>query len=271
MNDKKIISTGIATLDKTIVGFYPADLIVVGGRPGMGKSTFMLNVAHHIACSKKHKVAIFSLEMSKEEIQKYLLACEAQISIFTICRGDLTAHEQARLKCASDVLRDAPIVIEDTPAITVSEIKEKLQQMEDVDIVFIDYLQLLISNNSRSFSPMDYAKASRELKTMAKEMNIPIVVLSQLPRANTGRVDNRPILNDLRNYGTVLQDSDLVLFLYRDEYYRKTDNAALQKKDPITEIIVAKNRNGEIGTVNVYFNSEFESYSHLSDENGSCE
>lgn len=268
MNDKKIISTGIATLDKTIMGFYPANLIVVGGRPGMGKSTFMLNVAHHIACSKKHKVAIFSLEMSKEEIQKHLLACEAQISIFTIRSGDLTAHEQARLKDASDVLRDAPIVIEDTPAITVSEIKEKLQQMEDVDIVFIDYLQLM-GNSSRS--PLEYAEISRELKMMAKEMNIPIVVLSQLPRANTGRVDNRPILNDLRNYETVLQDSDLVLFLYRDEYYRKTDNAALQEKDPITEIIVAKNRNGEIGTVNVYFNSEFESYSHLSDENGSCE
>ncbi len=256
----KPIPTGIGDLDRMITGLNRSDLILLAARPGMGKTSFALNIARNAACKSKKTVAFFSLEMSKEQLASRLLSTEALISGTKLRTGKLTDEEWERLVPASDVLSKAELYLDDTPGITITEMKSRLRRLRNIDLVVIDYLQLMGSGKRIDNRVQEISEITRNLKILAKEMNVPVITLSQLSRASEQRTDHRPQLSDLRDSGSIEQDADIVLFLYREGYYseKSAEAAAAPAADMNSgECIVAKNRHGEANAVKLHWQGEF--------------
>lgn len=259
----KPIPTGIGALDKTITGLNRSDLILLAARPGMGKTSFALNIARNAACKSNKTVAFFSLEMSKEQLVSRLLSTEALISGTTLRVGNLTDDEWARLIPASDILSKTNIYLDDSPGITITEMKSRLRRLKNLDLVVIDYLQLMTSGRKISNRVQEISEITRNLKILAKELDVPVITLSQLSRASEQRPDHRPQLSDLRDSGSIEQDADIVMFLYREGYYASQgdssqDNNAVSSADMNSgECIVAKNRHGETTSVKLHWQGEF--------------
>ena len=252
------LSTGISTLDKYITGLNRSDLILLAARPGMGKTAFALNIASHVAVKLHKKVAFFSLEMSKEQLSSRLLSSLATIESQKIKTGKMNDDEWSRLIPAGDILSHSEMYLDDTPSITVPAMKAKLRRLKNVQLVVIDYLQLLQSGRRIENRVQEVSDITRNLKILAKELNVPVITLSQLSRDSEKRADHRPQLSDMRDSGSIEQDADIVLFLYREGYYNdgnsKDDDEGADKNSG--ECIVAKNRHGEMGTVHLHWSGE---------------
>lgn len=240
------IKTGYSAVDRKIGGLNKSDLILIAARPGMGKTSFALNIAVNVAL-KKRRVAIFSLEMSSEQITSRILSCEALVESNRLRSGSLEEADWVKLVQTAQVLSGAQIFIDDTAGITVSEMKAKLRRLHDVDLVIIDYLQLMSSGKRTDNRVQEVSEMTRNLKLMARELDVPVVVLSQLSRATESRTGHRPMLSDLRESGSIEQDADIVMFLYRESYYQLQEGAPAPEQDTV-ECIVSKNRHGETGT-----------------------
>ncbi|MFR8002224.1 MAG: replicative DNA helicase [Hydrogeniiclostridium sp.] len=254
------IPTGIRELDETITGLNRTDFILLGARPGMGKTSFALNIARHAAVKAEKTVAVFSLEMGKEQLCSRLLSTEALVGGTKLRTGKLEEDEWVRLIEAGDILSKTKIYLDDTPSITVPEIKAKLRRLREVDLVIIDYLQLMSSANRKNEGNrvQEISEITRGLKVMAKELNIPVLALSQLARDSEKRAGNhRPMLSDLRDSGSIEQDADIVLFLYREDYYSNEKGPNEESDKNSGECIVAKNRHGETKTVPLHWQGEF--------------
>lgn len=250
------LPTGIRELDRIIMGLNKTDLILLASRPGMGKTSFSLNIAEHVGIVKNKKVAIFSLEMSKEQLVSRMLSTQAKISGQNLRLGKLSEKEWMSLIEAGDVLSKAPIYIDDTPGITIPEMKAKLRRLGDVDLVIIDYLQLMSSPKRIDNRVQEISEITRNLKIMAKELDVPVLTLSQLSRASEQRADHKPMLSDLRDSGSIEQDADIVMFLYREGYYGSNEVSEEGDKNH-GECIVAKNRHGETRTVDLHWQGEY--------------
>ncbi len=257
------IPTGIGALDAITTGLNRSDLIIVGARPGMGKTSFALNLARNVAVQQKRTVAVFNLEMSREQMVNRFLSAEARISSKKLRTGNLTPDEWTRMAYAASQLGQASIYLDETANITVPTMKARLRRLKDVGFVVIDYLQLMHSAKRTDNRVQEVSEITRSLKIMAKELNVPVLVCAQLARTTERQANHRPALADLRESGSIEQDADQVLFLYREEYYRN------EKSDPSTvpngtaEVIVAKNRHGELGTVNLAFQGEFTQFTSM--------
>ena len=253
----KGIDTGIGELDKTITGLNKSDLIILAARPGMGKTSFALNIARHASCTCGKRVVIFSLEMSKEQLASRMLSTEAMVPSTKLRTGDLTDDEWARLIEAGDILNRAEIYLDDNSGITVPEIKAKLRRLGGVDLVIIDYLQLMGSYKRIDNRVQEISDITRNLKILAKELNVPVIALSQLARSSDKRTDHKPVLSDLRDSGSIEQDADIVLFLYRDAYYTDGEGSGEEANQNKSECIVAKNRHGESRSIPLHWQGEF--------------
>lgn len=251
------IPTGIGELDETITGLNRSDLIILAARPGMGKTSFALNIARHAAVTVKKKVAFFSLEMGREQLASRLLSTEALVGGTKLRTGELNEGEWARLIEGGDILSKAPIYLDDNSSITVPEMKAKIRRLGGVDLVIIDYLQLMNSAKRIDNRVQEISEITRNLKIMAKELNVPVIALSQLARASEKRTEHRPVLSDLRDSGSIEQDADIVLFLYREDYYQNENGPDENSDRNSGECIVAKNRHGEIKTVPLHWQGEF--------------
>ena len=253
------LSTGLRDLDVKINGLNKSDLLLVAARPAMGKSAFALNIAVNVAKKYNKTVAVFNLEMSREQLAMRLLASESFIEMQKLATGKLNEDEWGKLCMASAALSQTDIRIDDNPSVTVADINAKCRRLDNLGLVVIDYLQLMqgsgYGKNSENRVTV-VGEISRSLKIMAKELNVPVVCLSQLSRAVESRTDKRPILSDLRESGAIEQDADSVMFLYRDEYYNEnTEDKGL------AECIVAKNRHGETGTVKLQWFGPYQTFS----------
>ena len=253
------LSTGLRDLDTKINGLNKSDLLLVAARPAMGKSAFALNIAVNVAKKYNKTVAVFNLEMSREQLAMRLLASESFIEMQKLATGKLNEEEWGKLCMASAALSQTDIRIDDNPSVTVADINAKCRRLDNLGLVVIDYLQLMqgsgYGKNSENRVTV-VGEISRSLKIMAKELNIPVICLSQLSRAVESRTDKRPILSDLRESGAIEQDADSVMFLYRDEYYNEnTEDKGL------AECIVAKNRHGETGTVKLQWFGPYQTFS----------
>lgn len=253
----RAVQSGFKELDRVMTGLNKSDLILLAARPGMGKTSFALNIAHNVARANK-KVAIFSLEMSKEQIVERLLSAVALIRNDQMRTGELTPDDWVKLAEAAKTLASAPIYIDDTAGITVPEIKAKLRRERDLGLVVIDYLQLMSSTSRSENRVQVVSEITRSLKILAKDLNIPVIVLSQLSRGPESRTDHRPLLSDLRESGSIEQDADLVMFLYRDAYYNRESD-----EQNVAECIIAKNRHGETGFVKMAWDGEHTKFSGL--------
>lgn len=251
------IPTGIKDLDNTITGLNRSDLILLAARPGMGKTSFALNIARNVAVQENKKVAFFSLEMTKEQLTSRLLSTEAMVGGVKLRTGKLSEDEWIRLIEGGDVLSKSQIYFDDTPGITVPEMKAKLRRLKDVDLVVIDYLQLMSGGKRIDNRVQEISEITRNLKIMAKEINVPVITLSQLSRASEQRAEHRPMLSDLRDSGSIEQDADIVMFLYREDYYSNADGQDEDTDRNSGECIVAKNRHGEARTVPLHWQGEF--------------
>lgn len=263
----KGIPTGIGLLDNVITGLNRSDLILLAARPGMGKTSFALNIAKHVAMKCKRKVAFFSLEMTKEQLASRLLSMEALISGTTLRTGKLSSEEWVRLIEAGDVLSKSQIYLDDTPGITVPEIKAKLRRLKNVDLVLIDYLQLMSASRRIDNRVQEISEITRNLKILAKEFMVPVVTLSQLSRASEQRAEHKPQLSDLRDSGSIEQDADIVLFLYREDYYKTNENDSDDADKNSGECIVAKNRHGETRSVPLHWQGEFMRFTSVVQDN----
>ncbi|MDI3538426.1 MAG: replicative helicase [Bacillota bacterium] len=256
------LSTGFRDLDRLTSGLQPADFIVVAARPSMGKTSFCLNIAQHVAAVEKRPVALFSLEMSREQLVQRLLAAEARIPGQKLRTGALDEEDWPRLVAAMGRLAELPIFIDDSPAMTVMEIRAKARRLvaeQGPGLIIIDYLQLIQGTGRSENRQQEISEISRSLKALAREVKSPVVALSQLSRAVEQRQDKRPVLSDLRESGAIEQDADLVAFIYRDEYY----NPDTEKKG-IAEVIISKQRNGPTGVVQLAFLKDFTLFHNLS-------
>ncbi len=256
----KGVPTGIKELDDTITGLNRSDLILLAARPGMGKTSFALNIARHAAVVAGKRVAFFSLEMTKEQLASRLLSTEALVGGTKLRTGQLDEGEWMRLIEAGDILSKTQMYFDDSSGITVPEMKAKLRRLKDVDLVIIDYLQLMSgSKKTEGNRVQEISEITRNLKIMAKELNVPVLTLSQLSRESEKRTTHRPVLSDLRDSGSIEQDADIVLFLYREDYYAGTgDTVPGEDSDRNSgECIVAKNRHGEAKTVPLHWQGEF--------------
>ena len=251
------VPTGIKELDDTITGLNRTDFILLGARPGMGKTSFALNIARHAAVKAEKRVAFFSLEMSKEQLVSRLLSTEAMVEGTKLRTGKLSEDEWVRLIEAGDILSKAQLYFDDNPSITVPEIKAKLRRLRDVDLVVIDYLQLMNSSMRIENRVQEISQITRSLKIMAKELNVPVLALSQLARDSEKRTNHRPVLSDLRDSGSIEQDADIVLFLYRDAYYQDTETPGEDGDRNQSECIIAKNRHGETKTIPMHWQGEY--------------
>ena len=243
------IPTGFIDLDYKTSGFQPSALILVAARPSMGKTAFVLNIAQYMAFHNNVTAAIFSLEMSKEQLVNRLLALESKVDSQNIRTGNLEDEEWAKLIEGANVIGNSNLIIDDKPGISISELRSKCRKYKmehNLGIIFIDYLQLMTGSGRSESRQQEISDISRSLKALARELNVPVVALSQLSRAVEQRPDHRPMLSDLRESGAIEQDADVVMFIYRDDYYNKDS-----ENKNIAEIIIAKQRNGPIGTVNL--------------------
>lgn len=257
--------TGFSGLDKVLVGMGPGDLILVGARPGMGKTSFAMNIATKVARSSKKTVCVFSLEMSAEQLVSRMLSSEALVDSYAIRSGELSNDDWEKLARASSLLSECEILIDDTAGISATGMRAKLRRVKNLGLIVIDYLQLMQSDNTKKNDSRvnDVADISRNLKLMAKDLKVPIICCAQLSRGPESRTDKRPMLSDLRDSGAIEQDADVVMFLYRNEYY---DTA--EKNDGIqntAEIIVAKNRHGSTSNVKMGWFGKFTKFTTLSD------
>ena len=253
------LPSGFPSLDALTSGFQKGDFIIVAARPSMGKTAFVLNIAKNMSISSAHKhVAFFSLEMSREQLVQRLLCSTALVDSAKLRTGRIsTQKEWEQLASAASVLMDAPLFIDDTPGVSVSEIRSKCRRLkaeQGLDIIMIDYLQLMQAKNTLRNGDnrqQEISEISRSLKSLARELNVPVIALSQLSRSVEVRQDHRPLLSDLRESGSLEQDADIVAFLYREDYY----NPETENKH--TELIIAKHRNGPVDTVNLFFHKQF--------------
>ncbi len=254
------LSTGLKDLDRKINGLNKSDLLLIAARPGMGKTSIALNIALAVAKKTDKTVAFFSLEMSREQLAMRLLSNESFVDNQKLVTGKLTEEEWTKIGIASSALSQTDIRVDDNPAISVAEMNAKCRRLDNLGLVLIDYLQLMTSagmgNSSNNANRVQVVSdISRALKIMAKELNVPVICLSQLSRANESRTDKRPMLSDLRESGAIEQDADEVLFIYRDDYY----NPDTEEKN-VAEVIVAKNRHGETGTVKLQWLPQFTTF-----------
>jgi replicative DNA helicase len=258
------IPSGFHDLDRMTNGFKAADLAIIAGRPSMGKTSFVLNVTLHAAVEQKKPVAIFSLEMSKEQLVERMLCEQARIDAQRLHRGTLSDVEYERLAGALGPLGDAPIFIDDSPTLDDLTLRLKARQArsrEGIELIVLDYLQLMHGRSSGGDSNrvQEVSAISRALKGIARELSIPVIAISQLSRAPEARPDKRPILSDLRESGSIEQDADIVMFLYRDDYY----NREKSEKPGIAEVIVAKHRNGPTGVIELIFRKELTRFENM--------
>ena len=256
------ISTGLSAVDAKIAGLNKSDLILLAGRPGMGKTSLGLNVALNVAKATDKTVAVFSLEMSKEQLVSRLLSAEALVENSRLKTGNLRETDWEKIAAASATLNQTDIRIDDNPLLSVADMNAKCRRLDNLGLVVIDYLQLMTSAGGRGYAGENRQQVvsdiSRMMKIMAKELDVPVICLSQLSRANEKRDDKRPMLSDLRESGSIEQDADIVLFLYRDDYYNEDS-----EKHNIAECIVAKNRHGETGKVELRWMPEYTSFGTL--------
>lgn len=255
------IPTGFLDLDYKTSGLQPSDLVLLAARPSMGKTAFVLNVLEHVAIKKNIGVAMFSLEMSKEQLVNRLFAQEAKIDAQILRNGNLQDSDWEKLIESANIIGNSNIIIDDTPGITISELRSKCRRYKlekGIGIVIIDYLQLMSGGGRVESRQQEISEISRSLKALARELNVPVVALSQLSRAVEARTDHRPMLSDLRESGAIEQDADVVMFLYRDDYY----NPDTSEKN-IAEVIIAKQRNGPIGTVKLAWLPNFTKFANL--------
>lgn len=259
------LATGFKDLDQLTSGLQPSDLILIAARPSMGKTAFVLNIAQHIAIREKQPVAFFSLEMSKEQLVQRMLCAEAPIDSQRVRIGQLEDKDWPKLIKAADRLSSSPIFIDDTPGISVVELRAKARRLKiehGLKLIIIDYLQLMQGGNtgrSGESRQQEISEISRSLKSLARELNVPVIALSQLSRSVESRQVKKPMLSDLRESGSLEQDADIVSFLYREDYY----NPDTEKKN-ITEVIIAKHRNGPVDTVQLFFHKQFTKFDNLS-------
>jgi len=266
--EKKELVTGVPSgfkdLDRMTAGFQPSDLIIVAGRPSMGKTAFCLNVAQYAAIEKKTPVAIFSLEMSKEQLVIRMLCSEAHVEGTKLRSGFLSESDWPRLTIAAGNLSDAPIYIDDTAALSVLELRAKARRLKTerggLGMLIVDYLQLMKGRTRVESRQQEISEISRSLKALAKELNIPVIAVSQLSRKTEERTGNRPQLSDLRESGAIEQDADLILFIYRDEVYNRSEENPNRGK---AEIIIGKQRNGPIGKIELAFLDKFTTFKEL--------
>jgi replicative DNA helicase len=253
------IPTGYPTLDRLTAGLQKSDFVVVAGRPSMGKTSWVLNVSQNAAIDHGIPVAIFSLEMSKEQLVQRLLCAEGRVDLQRLRRGMLTSDEHQRLAAAAGHLNTAPIWIDDSPGSTVLEMRAKARRLkaerQDLGLLVIDYMQLMTGSRRSENRQQEVSEISRGLKALAKELEMPVVALSQLSRAPEQRTDRRPQLSDLRESGSIEQDADLVMFLYRPEYYAKREER--ESLEGQADLIIGKQRNGPTGVVRLYFHKQY--------------
>ncbi len=254
------LSSGLRDLDTKINGLNKSDLLLIAARPAMGKSAFALNIAANVAKKYNKTVAVFNLEMSREQLVMRLLASESFVELQKLATGKLSEEEWSKLCMASAALSQTDLRIDDNPSVTVADINAKCRRLDNLGLVVIDYLQLMQGSGYGKSSGGEnrvtvVGEISRALKIMAKELNVPVICLSQLSRAVEGRTDKRPILSDLRESGAIEQDADVVAFLYRDEYYNENT-----EDKGIAECIVGKNRHGETGTVKLQWIGQYQTF-----------
>lgn len=254
------VATGFIDLDYMTAGFQPSDLILVAARPSMGKTAFVLNIAQHMAFRNDVTVAIFSLEMSKEQLVNRLLSLESKVDSQSIRTGNLADDDWVSLIEGAGIIGNSHLIIDDTPAISITELRSKCRKYKlehNLGVIMIDYLQLMTGGKNES-RQQEISEISRSLKALARELNVPVVALSQLSRAVEQRPDHRPMLSDLRESGAIEQDADMVMFIYRDDYYNKDT-----EKKNVAEIIIAKQRNGSIGTVELVWMPQYTKFANM--------
>lgn len=256
------VATGFLDLDYRTAGMQPSDLILVAARPSMGKTAFVLNIAQYVAFKQNKTVAIFSLEMSKEQLVNRLFSMESKVDSQHLRTGNLSDAEWEKLIESAGVIGKSNLIIDDTPGISISEMRSKCRKYKlehNLEMIIIDYLQLMSgSGKSTDSRQQEISDISRSLKALARELHVPVIALSQLSRAVEQRPDHRPMLSDLRESGAIEQDADVVMFIYRDDYYNKDT-----EKKGIAEIIIAKQRNGPIGTVELVWLPDFTKFANL--------
>jgi len=258
------ISTGFTDLDRITAGLQESDLIIVAARPSMGKTTLALNMAHHCAVKEKRPTAFFSMEMSKEQLAQRMLCAQAHIDAQNMRRGYLTTEDWQRLTRAVGPLSEAPLYIDDNASLSAMDIRSRARRLKaerGLDAIFIDYLQLMRGHGRAENRQQELSDISRSLKSLAKELRVPVVALSQLSRAVEKRPDRRPILSDLMESGGIEANADMVLFIYREAYYFQDSD-----KGNIAEIIIAKQRNGPTGTVELYFLDRYTKFANITRE-----
>ena len=258
------IATGFIDLDYRTAGMQPSDLVLIAARPSMGKTAFVLNIAQHVAFKLNKAVAIFSLEMSKEQLVNRMLSLESKVSGQNIRTGQLSDTEWEKLAETAGIIGQSNLMIDDTPGITIAELRSKCRKFKlerGLDIIIIDYLQLMSGGGRSESRQQEISEISRSLKAIARELNVPVLALSQLSRAVEQRPDHRPMLSDLRESGAIEQDADVVMFIYRDDYYNKET-----EKPGVAEIIIAKQRNGPIGTVELAWLADYTKFANLQKE-----
>lgn len=255
------VATGFKDLDYKTAGLQPSDLILVAARPSMGKTAFVLNMAQHICFRDKRTAVIFSLEMSKEQLMNRLLSLQSGVNSQAIRTATMTDQEWESIIEGAEVIARSNLILDDTPGISISELRSKCRryhQEQGLSIVIIDYLQLMSGRGRADSRQQEISEISRSLKALARELNVPVVALSQLSRAVEKRDDHRPMLSDLRESGAIEQDADVVMFLYRDDYYNKES-----EKKGVAEVIIAKQRNGPIGTVELAWLPDYTKFANL--------
>ncbi|MDD2958851.1 MAG: replicative DNA helicase [Lachnospiraceae bacterium] len=255
------LSTGFIDLDYKTSGFQPSDLILIAARPSMGKTAFVLNIAEHMAFRDNRTVAVFSLEMSKEQLVNRLFSLESRVDAQLLRNGNLSDADWANLIEGAGIIGRSNMIIDDTPGISVSELRSKCRKYKlehNLGIIMIDYLQLMQGSKRSESRQQEISDISRSLKEIARELQVPVVALSQLSRAVEQRPDHRPMLSDLRESGAIEQDADVVMFLYRDDYYNKDTD----RKD-VAEVIIAKQRNGPIGTIELAWLPRYTKFANM--------
>ncbi len=261
------LPTGFADLDLRTSGLQPSDFILIAARPSMGKTAFVLTIADYVAVRKKQALAIFSLEMSAAQLVNRMLAMESRIDAMSLRTGDLSDQDWDNLEEGAELLGNTDIIIDDTPGISVQELRTKCRKYKlehDIQLIIIDYIQLMSAGSKNDNRQQEVSDISRGLKSLARELNVPIIVLSQLNRAVETRADHRPMLADIRESGAIEQDADVIMFLYRDDYY----NPDSEEKN-VAEVIIAKQRNGPTGTVKLGWQPQYTRFvnqAHLNDQ-----
>lgn len=256
------VPTGFIDFDKKTSGLQPSDLVIVAGRPSMGKSAFAASIVEHACIEKNIPVAFFSLEMSKESVVQRMLCSQAQVDAHKVRTGFLSPQDWPLLTKAAGRLSNIPFYIDDTAGITALELRAKARRLKsshDIQMIVVDYLQLMVGAGKTESRQQEISEISRSLKALGRELHVPIIAISQLSRAVESRQDKRPMLSDLRESGAIEQDADLVTLLYRDEYYNGTND----QNNGIAEVIIAKQRNGPVGTVKLKFFKEFVRFANL--------